>query len=477
MQPENLRFGGGVSESVLHPLVLVALILALVLIFVLKRKYAIIPVLCMFFLVPLGQQLVLGGLHFFVSRIIILAVAIRMVVAAFSSRESIFGAGGDLLDKVFLLWALFRATAGILTFMQSGAVIYQMGFLMDAVGGYFVLRYLIRDQQDIFRAVRVLAGIAFVLAGCMLYEKYTVVNFFGLLGGVREAPEVREGLVRAVGPFQHELLAGTFGATTLPLFFLLWKTGQSRILGLLGMIGSTGMTVASGSSTPLLAYVAGVLAICCFPLRRRMRLVRWGLVCGTIGLELTMKAHVWFLIQRMNLLGGSSGYQRAKLVDDFITHLGNWWLIGTKENQAWGYNAWDLLNQFVAEGEVGGLATFVCFVALIVICFSKVGKARKAIEGDRLKEWYFWLLGASLFSHVVAYWGVSYFDQTRFLWYALLGMIVVAAAPYLALKTVPEPKVHLRHARPRFAYGATAASSLKARVLPSSRPSFKSQLT
>lgn len=477
MQPENLRFGGGVADSVLHPLVLIALIFALVLIFVLKRKYVIIPVLSMFFLVPLGQQLVVGGLHFFTSRIIILAIALRIIVAIFSSTESVFGHGADLLDKVFLLWAIFRALAGVLTFMQTGAVIYQAGFVLDAVGGYFALRYLLHDEEDVLRAIRTLAVIVLVLAGCMLYEKLTVVNIFGFLGGVREAPEVREGVVRAVGSFQHELLAGTFGATTLPLFFLLWKTGQSRLLGIVGALGSTGMTVASGSSTPVLAYMGGVFAMCCFPLRRKMRLVRWGIVVVSIGLELVMKAHVWFLIQRMNLLGGSSGYQRAKLVDDFITHAGNWWLIGTKENQSWGYNTWDLLNQFVAEGEVGGLATFICFVALVFICFSKVGKARKAVEGNRTEEWYFWLLGSALFSHVVAFWGVSYFDQTRFLWYAMLSIIVVTTAPYLVARTAPEPKGLPPYGRPRFAYGTYSASSMKTKMFPSSRASFKSQLS
>lgn len=476
MQPENLRFGGGVSQSVLHPLVLVALIVALVLIFLLPRKYVIIPVLSMFFLVPLGQQLVLGGLHFFTSRIIILALTIRILFAIFTSAESVLGAGSDLLDKVFVLWAVFRALAGILTFMQSGAVIYQMGFLVDAIGGYFALRYLIRDQEDVFRAIRILAVIVFVVSGCMIYEKFTVVNVFGFLGGVREAPEVREGLVRAAGPFQHELLAGVFGATTLPLFFLLWKTGQSRILAILGAVGSTGMTVASGSSTPLLAYVGAVLAICCFPLRKRMRLVRWGMVAATVGLELVMKAHVWFLIQRLNLLGGSSGYHRAKLIDDFIMHFTDWWLTGTKENQTWGYSTWDLLNQFVAEGEVGGLVTFACFIALIVLCFSKIGKARKAVEGDRIKEWYFWLLGSALFSHVVAYWGVSYFDQTRFLWFALLSMILVATAPYLALRVVAESKAPMGYARPRFAYGTLSASSMKTKVFANRRPDLKSQL-
>jgi hypothetical protein len=137
---------------------------------------------------------------------------------------------------------------------------------------------------------------------------------------------------------------------------------------------------------------------------------------------------------------------------------------------------WDLCNQYVAEGQLGGLATFICFIALICICFSKIGTARKAVEGDRDKEWYFWLLGVTLFSHIVAFFGISYFDQTRVAWFALLAMIQVATAPHvLAKKTAPQP------ARPGFrrplpAYAPSAWRSK--RILPSrQQPSFKSRLT
>ena len=71
-------------------------------------------------------------------------------------------------------------------------------------------------------------------------------------------------------------------------------------------------------------------------------------------------------------------------------------------------------------------------MALICIAFSKIGAARKAVEGDRDKEGYFWLLfGSALFSHIVAFFGISYFDQTRISWFALLAIIVTATAPYL----------------------------------------------
>ena len=66
MPPENLRFGGGASETVLHPVVLVAMLIAITLIFLLPRKYVIWPFLCSAFLIPLGQSILVGGLHFFV---------------------------------------------------------------------------------------------------------------------------------------------------------------------------------------------------------------------------------------------------------------------------------------------------------------------------------------------------------------------------------------------------------------------------
>jgi hypothetical protein len=93
---------------------------------------------------------------------------------------------------------------------------------------------------------------------------------------------------------------------------------------------------------------------------------------------------------------------------------------------------WDTSNQYVAEGERGGLAAFVCFIAMISICFRRLGKARKAVEGDRAKEWFFWFLGAALFAHCVGFFGISYFDQSQISWFALLTMIVAATAPVLA---------------------------------------------
>jgi len=432
MPPENLRFGGGASETVLHPIVLVAMLIAIILIFVLPRKHVIWPFLLTSFLVPLGQSILIGGLHFFVIRIIILAVVVRMLVSSFTSPEGIFGNRLGIFDILFLTWASCRALAGAVVFsFNSGALVYQAGFLLDAIGGFFVLRYLIANEEDIYRTLRVFATICIIVSACMLFERVHQLNVFGLLGGVRTVPEVRNGSVRAEGPFEHELLAGTFAATLVPLFLLLWGPAKSRVLAVFAAIAATLMVITSHSSTSVMAYGAGVLAILAWPLRRRMRVIRWAFVLALISLHLVMKAPVWFLIARIDIVGGSSGYHRAMLVNDFIEHFRDWWLVGTTENARWGNTMWDLCNQYVAEGQLGGLATFLCFLAMIYICFSRIGTARKAVEGDRNKEWYFWILGATLFSHVVGFFGISYFDQTRVSWFALLVMIVIATAPYI----------------------------------------------
>ena len=434
MEPENLKFGGGTAESVLHPLVLVAMIIAAVLILLLPRKYAIVPVLLVSFLVPLGQQVLIGGLHVHVLRIVILIGLIRALLSMLFSQERGFSGGSTSIDKLFVFWTFFHVVAFLFLFsFQSAAVINQFGFVWDILGGFLVLRFLIQEEGDIDRVIRTFAFVAGILAICMLNEHFRMQNIFGFLGGdTRIVPETRDGLVRAQATFSHPLLAGTFGATLLPLFFLFWLSGKSKIVAVIGVLSATIMTICASSSTPLLAYAAGIGAMCFWPFRKQMRMFRWGIVIVLVTMHIVMKAPVWFVIGHISLFGSSSSDHRAYLIDLFIRHFSDWWLIGTNAAGTWGWDMWDTSNQYVAEGESGGLAVFVCFIAMISICFSRIGKARKAVEGDRTKEWYFWGLGAALFSHVVGFFGISYFDQTRMAWFALLVMIVTATAPVLA---------------------------------------------
>jgi hypothetical protein len=449
--PKHFQFGGGLQQTLLDPIVLGAMVVSVLLILFLPRKYVIVPVLLTSLLVPLAQQVFVGGIHLFVIRIIILVGCLRMLITKMSSQEELLAGGFNAVDKWFTLWAICRALATIVLYASAASVIGESGFLWDVFGGYFLLRFLIRDREDITRAAKVLALVGIIAAGGMLNEKLHSQNMFGYLGGVPIIPVVRAGAIRAQGPFQHPILAGTFGGTLFALFFWLWKVGKSKFLAVIGMISSAVIALTAASSTAIMALLGGAFAICFWPFRKKMRQIRWGILILLLSLNVVMKAPVWYLIARVDIVSGNTSYQRAFLIDQFVKHFGDWWLVGTYSSEDWGADMWDHTNQFVAEGEAGGLATLVCFIAMISVSFGRIGKARKAIEGDKEKEWMLWILGAALFSHMVGYFGISYFDQTRFAWFLLLAMITAATTPILASQTVVETAPDPEPLRRRFA--------------------------
>jgi hypothetical protein len=322
--------------------------------------------------------------------------------------------------------------------MEMQAVIKSLGSLIDDLGWYFTLRFLIQDKEDIVRAVKLLVLVAAINSLGMINEQLTRQNYFWKLvssirsdGTPMSLAEIREGKIRAQGSFVVYLEAGVFGGMLLPLFIWLWKEAKSRFAALVGVVSSTIMVICSNSSTPDLAYVAGIFGLCLWPLRKRMRAIRWGLVITLTGLHLVMKAPVWALITRVDLTGSSSGYQRFMLVDNFIRHFWDWWLLGYRYYNDWGWAMWDLANQYVISGLQGGLVTFVCFVAIISRSFGGLGNARKAVEGDRGKEWFLWCLGASLFANVTAWFGCGYDSQMQVPFFTFLAIICTATTEAL----------------------------------------------
>lgn len=429
--PDNFRFGGGLSETNLHPAVLIAMLIAIALMMLLPRKYIVVPFLFAAILAPVGQQVYVAGAHVFVVRILVLAGWVRISWMRLSSQAVFVPGGLKFIDRAFILWVVCRTSAFMLLYHSTGALMNQVGFLWDALGGYFLLRFLVRDTEDTSCVIKTFARIAAILAAAMVCERYIGRNPFGLIGGAL-TPWIRDGVARCQGPFEHAILAGTFGAVSLPLFVWQWKRDDSKLLAVVGMIASSVIVLMSKSSTPLMAFLGGIIALCSWPLRDHMRFVRWAIVIVLVSLHLAMKAPVWMLISRVDFTGGNSGYHRAELIDQTIHHFGEWWLIGTDNNQNWALEMGDVGNQFIGEAVTGGLATLMCFIAMISWSFGTIGTARRSARGKRKSEWLVWSLGAALFAHIVAFFGISYFDQTRFAWYALLAIIPIATAAVAA---------------------------------------------
>ncbi|MGC1314980.1 MAG: hypothetical protein WA857_22275 [Candidatus Acidiferrum sp.] len=142
-----------------------------------------------------------------------------------------------------------------------------------------------------------------------------------------------------------------------------------------------------------------------------------------------MHGPVWSLIEKVDVTGGSSSYHRYMLVDNCIRHFGDWWLLGYRNYGNWGFDMWDLCNQFVAVALTGGLITLILFVAIYGKSFQAIGRARKEVEGNRAQEWFLWCLGSTLFANVVASFGINYMIQLELALFPLLACICLAAFP------------------------------------------------
>jgi hypothetical protein len=423
-------FGGG-GDTLIHPLVFIFLVLATLLIFSLPRKYVIYPFLVAAVLIPWTQVAVVGGVHFEALRILILVGCLRALLGLIGKDQPIVPMTS--IDKAFLLWMISSTVMFTVLWGQWASFVSAAGVAFTNLGLFFLFRFFVRDEADVERTIKALGYVCLICGFLMLSEQITHRNIFGYIGTMPSlAVEFREGKYRSQASFLHPLLAGAFGATIVPLFVGLWvKNRKARVAAALGLIGSTLMAVTSMSSTSLMAIFAGACALSLWPLRRRMRTVRWAVLSVLVALHLVMKAPVWALIARIDLTGGSSGYHRFELVNQTIYRFGEWWLIGTTNQANWGWDMWDNIDWYVAQCTGGGLLTLILFVAVLVYAFKKIGKSRQAAEmaGNKTNEFFIWTLGATLFSNAVTFIGVSYFDQSIVVW--LLFLAIVCAATYV----------------------------------------------
>jgi hypothetical protein len=416
------------GTTFINPLGLVFTLLMGFLLLVLPRKYALLPVIALICYMTMGMRFMVSGLNFPMFRVLLLFGWARVIW-----RGEYRAIKLNQIDRAILWCTLASIVTYTLLWGTPDAFVNRLGRAYDAIGFYFLFRFLLRSLDDINRAIKFIGVLLVPLAGLILVEKFTGQNLFSVFGGVPAVTFVREGVVRCQGPFGHPILAGTFGATLLPLFIGLWGQGrEGKFVPLLAIISSAIITISSGSSGPALTYLAGILGLSMWPLRKHLRPIRWGLLLTLIALHVVMKAPVWFLMARVDVFSGSTGYHRAFLLDRCIANFSDWWLVGTKSTASWaGENEglFDVTSQYISEAANGGLLTMVLFILIIVRCFGGIGRAVRAAAESRQRaaSWCLWALGAALFAHTVSFMSVSYFDQNVVNWYLLVAMVTTGS--------------------------------------------------
>lgn len=403
-----------------------------------SRRHVLPTFLVVATLLCLQNRVYIFGLNFFTSRILLVLGWTRVFAR---------GEHRDLrllpLDKAWLIFCLWSLLSETLRRGMPGAVFGAANYLFDCLGTYFLVRILLRDAQGFFDLLKTGAVICCFFALFMTAEFVTGHNWMTFLGAVFETVQERAGRTRSQATFLHPVLAGTYGAVLLPLFAACWWHPRMKKLAVVGCIAAVVMVVTAGSGGPVMTFAAVLGGLCLWPLRRNLRPLRWALLLTLIAFHLVMKAPVWALIARFQVVQGASAYHRYELLDAFIRHFSDWWLVGTTDTESWGWLTDDVANYFCVVAKHAGLLGLLLFIRVLVLGFRQVGLCRKEAESDRRTEILIWAFGISLFGHAVSFFGISYFDQTIVLWHftlailASLSLLTQAQTPPVEVEVVP----------------------------------------
>jgi hypothetical protein len=389
------------------------------------RRWAPVPLLIGCCYMTIGQVIVIGPLNFPLFRMLLGFGVVRVVLRG----ERIQGRL-NAIDKMVIAWAFWVFLASFFhKFTPGSGPIFALGAGYNVALPYFLLRIWCRNQRELELIVAAIAALLVPVAIAMWVEKITIHNPFSIFGGVLETPFIREGRVRASGPFAHAILAGTVGATCLPLMISIWKS--RRMHSMLGIVACLAMVIASASSGPLMSLIFGIFSLCMWRFRRLTRFVAPAIVVAYTLLSFVMKRPPYYLLNNIDLSGGSTGWHRAALIEAFLAHLHEWWAFGTDRTRHWLPNAsgptpeqTDITNSYISFALVGGLLALFLILAILWRAFTWVGILAGTRTGVTTgTSFAAWCLGSALFAHATTSISVSYFDQSVVFFWATISLI------------------------------------------------------
>lgn len=417
------------NTTTVHPIGLVALTLAVAAVFLVPRRYALIPFIVVACIIAPAQRVVIFGLDFTFLRLLTTVGWIR-IIAMGDNRGFKF----TLIDKVMIGWVLFTLVISPLRQPSMAILTYNLGVAFDAIGTYFLVRLLVRSRQDIIGLASGAAILSIPIASAMLYERMTGTNVFTILGGVPEHTIQRFGRYRAQAAFAHPIVAGVFWASLLPLILAgIRRRTDSIAMTAIGTIGTVVIVWCCSSSTPV--HLIGLIGIASllFAVRWTLPWLRGGIIVSVVVLHVAMFQPVWHLFARVNFFHGSTGWWRYLVIDTFVNNWYEWILAGTSNSTQWisGGHFADVTNEYVLEGVNGGIVKLALFLALIVLAFRQVGRSIRRLEQtqpatsirkDSGRLWLPWCVGVGMMVHAAAYFATGYFGQLIFMQFLSLGV-------------------------------------------------------
>ena len=234
---------------------LIFLVLSSGAILLLPRRWAPLPLLATCCYMSVGQGVELGSVSLPIFRIVLAFGIFRAII----KREGLPG-HLNTVDKLMIWMGIWLVLASLFHQQLPGAgVPFTLGLVVEVVSIYFLTRIWCRDFSELFSVIQVVAWLLVPVAAAMAAEHVLETNLFAAFGGASEHIYIRDGKIRAQGPFQHPILAGTVGAVCFPLMVGIWQ--RHRLVSVVGMAASAVMVFASTSSGPLMSLLLGAAAL------------------------------------------------------------------------------------------------------------------------------------------------------------------------------------------------------------------------
>lgn len=405
------------NQTNIHPAAIVIIIIAASIIFFLSKDRIIWAFGIVSCFVSSAQKITVFQLDFNIIRIMILFSIIRFIIKP-EKQKFIW----HPLDKLIIYLALARILIYTLQVGNFGAFIYQLGASFDAFGIYFIFRKIFTSWKDIEASIQAFIFLSVPVSIFFIIEHSTGYNLFSVFGGVHEITMARQGRLRCQGAFSHPIIAGCFWAVLLPMMIAL-KNNSNKLKVFIITLPAIIIVITTASSTPISALAIGIVGGFLFIYRKKMKTIRKFLILILVLAHFSMKGSVWSLIAKINITAGSTSYYRYALLNGFITHIDEWWLLGTRNSSHWCWGCQDITNQYILEGMRGGLLSLVLFFIIIGVAFNSVGDTWRRVQDDNVKLALSWSAGVALLVHSANFIGVSYFGYIIMLWYFQLAMI------------------------------------------------------
>ncbi|MDQ8183736.1 hypothetical protein [Pelagicoccus sp. SDUM812005] len=363
---------------------------------------------------------------FSTARVVIIAGLVRAM-----AKGDLKWSAQNPIDLLILLWssaAFFTSLFHEPTVSLNNPTISRIRLVIDVFGTFLYAKSYIKNLEDFRHLCKSAAYVSIPLAIGLLITQLSFYNIYSIIGADPNTL-VRNGTIRAVGPFGTPILAGTVGALIFPFFIVIWN--DYKLAARSGLASSLAIIYASGSSTPIGALIIGICALSLWKLRLHMKSIMIISTALLIGMAIVKTRPIWYLIAITDFVGGSTGWHRAYLIDMAIKHFDEWWLYGTEYTRHWmpyGLAAipehCDLTNYFIHMGVIGGMPAMIILILIFRSSFKSVKTTLHLFrELNKDEEFTIWCIGALLFTHALTCLTISYFDQTYVLFYFLIALI------------------------------------------------------